>query len=119
MDKIFLRNLSMREILAMTSRTSVRLSAVQTVGVEVGRNENLWGWECSGNFPWRVVTWKRCIWQPAFLWRGIILVTSNGIKSRKVEEKRKSMREEATKFEKFKRRKHQKKLKKEKKRNFQ
>ena len=32
-------------------------------------------------------------------------MTSNGIKNRKVEEKQKSMRQEATKFEKFKRRK--------------
>ena len=30
-------------------------------------------------------------------------MTSNGIKNRKVEEKQKSMRQEATKFEKFKR----------------
>ena len=45
-------------------------------------------------------------------------MTSNGIKSRKVEEKRKSMREEAKKFEKFKRRKPREKPRKEK-RKFQ
>ena len=43
---------------------------------------------------------------------------SNGIKSRKVEEKRKSMRQVATKFEKLKRRKPQEKPRKEKKENF-
>ena len=46
-------------------------------------------------------------------------MTSNGIKSRKVEEKRKSMRQEATKFEKFKRRKPQEKPRKKKERKFQ
>ena len=46
------------------------------------------------------------------------IVTSNGIKNRKVEEKQKSMRQEATKFEKFKRRKSREKPRKEK-RNFQ
>ena len=35
----------------MTSRTSVRLPPVQTVGVEVGRKESVWGREGSGNFP--------------------------------------------------------------------
>ena len=44
----------MQEILVMTSRTSAR-PPVETVGVEVGRQENLWGRECSGNFPWREI----------------------------------------------------------------
>ena len=38
----------------------------QTVGGEVGRQDSLWGRECSGNFPWREIAWKRCIWQPAY-----------------------------------------------------
>ena len=53
--------------------------------------------------------------EPAFFWREIALVTSNGIKNKKVEEKRKSMRQEARKFEKFKRRKPREKPRKKKK----
>ena len=45
---------------------------VQTVGVEVGRQDSLQGWECWGIFPWREITWQRCICQPAFFWREII-----------------------------------------------
>ena len=56
---------------------------------------------------------------PTFFCWEITLVTSNGIKSRKVEEKRKSMRQEETKFEKFKRRKPREKQRKEKKTKFQ
>ena len=50
MGKIFLRNLSMREILVMTSRTSFRLSAVQTVGVEVGEEREPLGMGLFGQF---------------------------------------------------------------------
>ena len=59
---------------------------VQTVGVEVGRQDSLWGREYSGNFPWREIAWQRCIWQPAFSWREIILVTSK--EQERVREKR-------------------------------
>ena len=43
----------------MTSGTSVRRPSVQTVGVEVGRKESLWGRECSGNFV--VIVCKACL----------------------------------------------------------
>ena len=52
----------------------------QTAGVEVGRQDNVWQRECSANFPWREIARQRSIWQPAFFWREIILVKSNGIK---------------------------------------
>ena len=83
---------------------------VQTVGVEVGRQDSLWERECSGNFPWREIAWQRCNWQPAFFWWEIIFVKSNWIKIRA---------EEATKCEKFKRRKPRENPRKEKKRKFQ
>ena len=63
----------------------------RTVGVEVGRQDRVWGQECSGNFPWREIAWQRCIRQPAFFWREILLVKSNGIRikeQKKVREKR-------------------------------
>ena len=34
---------------------------VETVGVEVGRQDSLWGWESSsGNFTWREIAWQWC-----------------------------------------------------------
>ena len=67
----------------MTSRTSVRPSAcTHCRGGGGGAGEHL------GNFPWREIAWQRCIWQPAFFWPEIILVTSNGIKSSKEHERR-------------------------------
>ena len=58
-------------------------------GVEGGGGvDSIWARECSGNFPWREIAWQRCIWQPPFFWRKIILVTSNGIKSSKEHERR-------------------------------
>ena len=38
----------------------------QTVGVEVRRQDSLWGRECSGNFPWREIAWQRCLGNPRF-----------------------------------------------------
>ena len=61
----------MREILVMTLRPPVH-----SVGVEVGRQDNLLG---TGMFPWRGIARQRCIWQPSFFWREIILVKSNWI----------------------------------------
>ena len=61
---IFLGNLSMRE---MSAYASPPRRPVQTVGVEVGREDRLWGRECSGNFSSRQIAWQRCIWQPVFL----------------------------------------------------
>ena len=56
------------------------LPGVQTAGVEVGRQNSLLGRECSSNFPWQEIARQRCIRQPAFFWREIISVKSNGIK---------------------------------------
>ena len=95
----------MREILVMTSRTSARTGCR---GREAGEPLG------TGVFGQFSLTANRVVF-----WREITLVTSNGIKSGKVEEKRKSMRQEATKFEKFKRRKLREKPRKEKKRKFQ
>ena len=67
----------MREILVMAS--AYARPRVQTVGVEVGRQDGLWGRE-----SWREIARQR----PAFSWGEIILVTSNGIKSRKEHERR-------------------------------
>ena len=39
---------------------------VQTVGVEVGRQDSFWGRECSGNFPWQEIAWQRYISNPRF-----------------------------------------------------
>ena len=58
----FLGNLSMREILVMTSRTSSSTDC----RVLVGRQDNLWGRECSGNFRWREIAWQLCIGNPRF-----------------------------------------------------
>ena len=30
---------------------------VQTVRVEVGRQDSLWRWECLGNYPWWEIAW--------------------------------------------------------------
>ena len=54
--RFFGKSIHMREILAMTS--AYARPRVQTVGVEVGRQDSLWGPECSGNFPWREVAWQ-------------------------------------------------------------
>ena len=64
------------------------LPPVQAVGVEVGRQDNIWGRDCSGNFPWREIVWQRCISNPPLFWREIILVTSNGLNIRKEHERR-------------------------------
>ena len=66
---------------------------VPTVGVEVGRQDSVWGQKCSDNSPWGKIAWQRCIWQPAFFWWEIIFVTSDGIKSRKQEVSRLSPRQ--------------------------
>ena len=64
---------------------------VQTVGVEVGRQNSLWGREYSGNFPRREIVWQHCIWQPAFFWWEIILVTSKE-QERAREKRRRNLR---------------------------
>ena len=59
--------------------------SVQTVGVDVARQDSLWARECSGQ-----------LWRPAFFWWEIILVKSNGIKikeqKRAREKKRRHLR---------------------------
>ena len=98
MGKIFFWNLFMREILVMMSCTSVRPSAPkdEPLGTGVSVQAIFLGGKSRGIVAFGI---------PRLFTQEITLVTSNGIKSRKVEEKWKSMREEATKFERFKRRK--------------
>ena len=79
--------------------SSVRLPArphVQTVVVEVGRQDSLWGRKCSGIVSKREIGWQLCIWQPVFFWQKITLVKSNGIKikeqKRAREERRRNLR---------------------------
>ena len=57
--KKILGNLSMREILVMTS-AYVR-PPLQTVGVEVGRKDGLWGRGCPGKFLGGKSHGQRCI----------------------------------------------------------
>ena len=61
MGKIDLGSLSMREMLVKTHVCP----PVQTVVVEAGKQDSLWGLECSGNFPWEIA-WQRCISNPRF-----------------------------------------------------
>ena len=37
---------------------------IHTFGMEVLRQDSLWGRECSDNFSWREIASQRCIWQP-------------------------------------------------------
>ena len=76
-------------------------------GMEVGRQDSLWGPDCSGNFPWREIAWQPCIWQPSFFWQEVTLATSNGIKSGREHERG------GPKLEKLKRRKPREKKRRE------
>ena len=60
---------------------------VQTVGAEVGREDSVWGRECSGNLPWWGIAWQRCNWEPAFFWREIKLTVVSFLRAFYVQSK--------------------------------
>ena len=58
MGKDFLGNLSMREMLVMTSAYVCQPARTEYQG-EGGEAGSVWGWECVSNFPWREIAEQR------------------------------------------------------------